>query len=296
MAATSAILHWITGDGPNVIRLRAAMLDAHRRLADYEARSDAKESVATAAGCCLKNAQGEIDKRDYFIAWDCLHQFDDEMLGVMGDDELAAYWCILRAEAKAKLKGSWREEAADCLAKKAVEGKPVPREVVRGIQQLMTVMAQNKQHKIDVYEHTTLPAVTILLMSAVVVTAAASYLMYTSDPTPARLEWLRSVVLAVASGGLGGILSLTFSTGRMDLGAKIPEMRLGNLMTYMRPFLGAAVAVPVMVLVKDEYVSVKSLKGDVAIFAFCLIAGFSERWFLGLMDRLQGEKTEAKKP
>jgi len=37
-------------------------------------------------------------------------------------------------------------------------------------------------------------------------------------------------------------------------------------------------------------VKIEGFLKPLSTFAFCFLAGFSERWFLGLMERLESEK------
>ena len=46
----------------------------------------------------------------------------------------------------------------------------------------------------------------------------------------------------------------------------------------------------VLVLVQWGYVKLAGFEGNPAIFAFCFLGGFSERWFLGVMERFEAEK------
>ena len=67
-------------------------------------------------------------------------------------------------------------------------------------------------------------------------------------------------------------------------------MRLSKLVTGTRPLLGATVAIPVLVFIQAGYVKFAGFEETQAILAFCFLAGFSERWFLGLMERFESGK------
>lgn len=111
--------------------------------------------------------------------------------------------------------------------------------------------------------------------------------MNATTPQEKLLPWAQDLTLGMLAGGLGGILSMTFSLGRVDLSKKIPDMRLSALVTFMRPLLGAAVAIPVVVLVSAKYIEVKGFTHPLSILAFCFLAGFSERWFLRLIEKFE---------
>jgi hypothetical protein len=83
---------------------------------------------------------------------------------------------------------------------------------------------------------------------------------------------------------------MAYTLGRIDVKAKIPEIRLSRLIAATRALLGATVAIPVVVFIRAEFVTAAGFEGPMAVLAFCFIAGFSERWFLGLMERFESEK------
>jgi cation transporter-like permease len=278
---------------PHNARLRAALLDAARRLAALEAKlGDKARSNRIVQACrrCLESATEEAVRGAPYGAWDCVHQVNDEMLAAMSADELAAQWCSLRAEAEEKLKGSWRAKAAECLVKQAPDGKPPPLEIVRELQGHLATAAQNQQHKLALFEDRTLPSLSVFLGVFVGGVLAFSAIVLNREAMPSFLPWAETLVLGILSGALGGILSTAFSFGQADLTKKIPEVRLGMLVTSMRAVLGAAVAIPVAVFVESEYVKIEGLVKPFSVLALCFLAGFSERWFLGLMERFEAGK------
>jgi hypothetical protein len=225
------------------------------------------------------------------VAWDCLHHLDDELLAAMTGEERAARWCTLRAEAEEKLKGSWRGKAAECLTMLAGKDNPVPLHILRELQAHVAMTAQNQQHKLELFEKCSLPWLTTLLSTTVALTLGLSCLVYTTERVnKEQLDWALAAVLGIPAGALGGLLSMAFSLGRVDLRAKIPDVRLSRLVTLTRPLLGATVAIPVLVFVKAGYVKFAGFEGSLAIFGLCFLGGFSERWFLGIMEGLEAKK------
>lgn len=284
-------IDWLGKAGdPQDIRLRAALLNALRRLTTLEQeRGPAATGDPNVEACrtCLRRANEEAARKARFVAWDCLHQFDDEMLVAMDEDERAARCYTLRAEAKEKLKG-WRAYAAKCLTDQVEVGKPVPLQIVRELQAHLTTTAQNHQFKIELFERGSLPSLTVMLLLAVFGALAFSYVvLFMIDRPNGLLPWAHALVLGIPAGALGGILSMSFSLGQADLKAKIPDMRLSRLVTATRPLLAATVAIPVLVFVQAGYVKFAGFEGTLAILGFCFLAGFSERWFLGLMERFE---------
>ena len=278
---------------PQDLRLLAALLDAHRRVA-------AASLDTRGAKVCrnlLKRADFQASSRDRYVAWNCLHQIDDELLAAMKDEgEVKARWCMVRAEAEDKLKGSWRGDAAERLAKLASESNPVPlRILVRELQTNVATAAQNQHYKIELFEKRSLPLLTALLALAVFIALGFSWFVYntkslSNEQVAAVVPWAQAIVLGIPAGALGGILSMAFSLGRADLKMKIPELRLSSLVTLTRPLLGATVAIPILGFVQAGYIKFAGFEGTLAILAFCFVGGFSERWFLGVMERFGAEK------
>jgi hypothetical protein len=161
--------------------------------------------------------------------------------------------------------------------------------VLREVQMHLRVAAQNKQHKLELFERTVPWLLTILAAVVVVTLTVPGFILISNWPDP-FLEWAKALVLGILAGALGGILSMAFSLGRADISAKIPDMRLSWRVTAMRPLLGATVAIPVLVFVKIGYVKLADFDGLPAVLVFCFLAGFSERWFLGVMEGLDSGK------
>jgi len=287
---------------PQDDRLWAAMLDAQRRLdtLTLTQKRIADDPIVKACRECLQCAVNEAAVSRY-VAWDCLHRFDAEFLSSMSHAELKSRWCVLRAEAKEKLKG-WRNEAADCLVKAAkepgptdhdrkhcAEETPVPLHLVADLQRQLVIVSQNQQHKLELFEQS-LPLVTISLTAAVAIAFAFSLAVFGTERFSFLLPWAQAVALGIPAGVLGGIVSMSFSLGRVDLKAKIPETRLSRQVTRIRPLLGGTVAIPILVFVHAGYVKVSGFEDGLAIFAFCFLGGFSERWFLSVMERFEGAK------
>jgi len=269
---------------PGLVRLWAALLEAEGRLSALKAKRGAGDAVVKACEIHYENAKQQIS---VFVAWDCLHLFDDAYLEAMDPAERSVHWLSLAAEAGAKLKG-WRAQAAGVLIK-GVDAKAAPSLVIlRELEKQVATEAQNMQHKIEIFEKRTLPSL-IVFLGLVDLGFALFYHRTMNDPAASKvlLDWAHILMLGMLAGGLGGILSMTFSLGQVDLSKKIPDMRLSALVTSIRPLLGATVGIPVAVLVSQGYFQIKGLDPQDAVLAFCFVAGFSERWFLGQMEKLQ---------
>jgi hypothetical protein len=287
-------IEW-TGDvhKPQQVRLRAALLDAQRRLASAKAKlgnSATATAVLLASAKCVQKAEEEARRSAFYSAWDCMHQFDSEMLAAMDAEELDAHWISLMAEGQEKLTG-WRSKTAIELIKQFGEKKPVPLAIVRVLQSHLATTAQNRQFKMHLFDQS-IPILTGFLLIVVLgVLGTAIYVKYYGGLLYSQ-DWASALTLGIAAGALGGLLSMAFSLGRVNMSAKTPDIQLSGLVTSMRPILGAAVAIPVLIFVESKYIRIGGFEPPLSTFAFCFLAGFSERWFLGLMERFESESSK----
>lgn len=301
-------------------RFRAAWLAARTRFDQLP--QDQRESAAGQACERLLVAAQSAARRRYGVlpahmslAWDCLQQFDRELVTLMDDNQRIALWHSLKPEARKKLDG-WRKDAAEVLiaaigenaglavapvgASRAthidafVDGgshRPTAPSAAL-LQELMKhlhTQAQNTYHKIDLLRRL-LPWLLALLGITVVGVVYLSYRgMLGSLGGDIEGKDVFVVLFVGALGGiLGGILSMSLTIGRGDIAQRIPELRLSRLLLVIRPLLGAVAAFPVALLAASGVVQVPSLAPTQAVFMFSVLAGFSERWFLGLIERLGG--------
>lgn len=275
---------------PQQARLRANLLDAQRRISALPDGTDAR--LLQRCRDCLQRATASV-AHDSYVAWDCLHQIEDELLATLSEDERRTRFLSMRAEASEKLASTWREQAADTLAKLVPAGQAPSLNVLRELHAHLAAASQNKHHKLDQFERRSLPWLAALLSLALLgaVSYSAWVLRY-APPGDSRLDWAHLLRLAVCAGALGGILSMAFSMGSLNLRAPIPDVHLSGLVALTRPLLGAAVAVPILVLVNGQSISLSNanLDGWKLVAACCFLGGFSERWFLDLMKRVEGEK------
>ena len=274
-------------------RLEEALLQAEAAHNELKLRAEKSGSdpklgvIATIAKQHLDHAKVQR-RRSKFIAWGALGQFDNAMLAALDLDDRKARWCSFINEAEKKLKGTWRADAVNCLKEfQKNEEKSVSPSVslLQELHRHIVTRAQNDQFKLRFAQRYGIPVVSGALFLVVVFALNMGLGGYWPKNLPPEVKWAKPLLIAVLSGILGGILSMALH-GRTNLQSTIPELRMSFLVTLTRPLLGGAAAIPVMVLVQSEYVSVKGLEGNMAILVFCMLAGLSERWFIDLMDRL----------
>lgn len=286
-------------DDPHQQRLYAALFTAQCRLLALQGKADssaeAKLSFEVAKHCYSEAYKKAQEKNGTYNAWGCLHEFDDVLIDTMEGDELEAYWCMLCTESEEKL-SRWRATDRARMVKLIENGKGFSKANVRMLHDYLATVAQDSYYKIAVFEKQTLPKV-LELLELVILIALVSVLTVISiwEISSECYSWAMALLLAIGAGGLGGVLSMSISVAQEDLATRIPRARIAGPRMTIRPFLGAVVAIPILVLTKTDLVTVKGLQGNFAIFAFCFLGGISERWFLDLLGRFESATVSANK-
>lgn len=275
---------------PQATRLEAALIDAARAIRAVEERpGDKSPEVQAMLARCRElhaRARAAATRKSHFVAYDCLQQIERELVVAMSDDERTALMGAYLAEARAKL-NEWRRAAADALAASARGGAPSVA-VLQALMKNVHASQQNRQHKIELVQRQA-PLLVGLLIGAV--------LFFSAWALAGGFEWLINedtevtlamvLVTGVLLGFFGGLLSVAFSAVRADLAASILELRWNRAITVARPFIGAAVAVPIVLFLQSGLVNLGSVTPALAL-ALCFIGGFSERWFLAQVERIAG--------
>lgn len=274
---------------PQQARLLATLIDAQRRISALPPDTDPR--LVQRCQQSLQQAQASA-KQDNYVAWDCLHQLEEELLATLSEDERKTRFVSMRAEAGDKLAGSWREKAVSTLVKQVSDGQAPPLHILRELYAHLAAAAQYKHHQFDQFERRTLPRLTALLLLALFGVLAYGACVFFFRLPSEHMHWAKMLILGICAGAIGGILSMAFSLGSLDLHSPLPDVQLSGLVAVTRPLLGALVAVPILVLVNGQFVSlsIANLDSWKVAAACCFLGGFSERWFLDLMKRVEGEK------
>jgi hypothetical protein len=311
-------------------RLEAAVVDAEKRLDRLgENGTDASRikicrELIEEAEQAAEARRGWLARPREYLAWDCLAQFDRHMVYLLGASERAALWESLRAEADEKLGGHrkravqglsqkvpaaldlealWasvraeRSEKLDTPCEEAVhrlitraKDSPPPAELVCEVMRLLQTTSQNMYHKIDQLQSQITYATIFLVVLVVMLLSGAAIRIY--------LDWSsgveRTLLLGTLMGLTGGVLSLAFTVTRSDASAKIPAMRTSFEVACIRPFIGAAIALPVILIFESGVINIPATDKFWVVAVACFLAGFSERWFLGLVEKVQNKAGDGK--
>jgi len=246
--------------------------------------SQAKEALAA----------GYVD-----TAWAYVNELDRQMLTALEKEELQARLISAREEAREKL-GKWRSSAADRLlrgdagldeSEARIQERAKPREATLKI--LTEMMFHLHSSSENLYRNIRQLRIQIAIASFSVTVLVLAVLVLNQygffDVLDAGLR--ESLPLGVLSGLLGGVLSVAYTVARTSPKQKIPEVKASFSVTVVRPVIGAAVALPVLGLIESGLISFSGQGRLWIMLSFCFLAGFSERWFLGIMESLETRKT-----
>lgn len=118
---------------------------------------------------------------------------------------------------------------------------------------------------------------------------------------PAPFDRFGLMIGVVLFGVLGAALSVARGLLVTDISAKIPAQQIGAFMIWMRPAIGAAAALIAFVLLNAKVFKIFDWdhESPTIIFTVAIVAGFSERFIVGAIERIaddvEGEKKKASK-
>ena len=277
-------------------RLEAALIDAQGRFdralatpGDPSRIEACKQRLDSAWQAAQHRSFGVASPRDY-LAWDCLAQFDREMVHLLSREEMNALWISLKAEAQQKLTDHRKQAVASLVSNvEGASGKPeasdLRPEIVAEVLKQIHITSQNQYYKIDQLRRQIAYAGLFLfvLIFGLLLVSGFGWSVQFSDTLDGAL------VLGTLVGLSGGVLSLAFTVVRTDVTSKIPAVRMSFEVAMMRPLIGAALALPVILVIESGFLQVNGIGKNWLIAVACFLAGFSERWFLGLMESVEGK-------
>jgi hypothetical protein len=307
----SDILRLGTAIGLMEIRLRHYVELCRRPLGAGEDRPEIDEASGVSCGrlsaadlgkCerLLGEAKSALTIGAVDSAWMVLNELEREMVMALSDAELKARLTSAQAEAGEKL-GKWRGSAVKKLPQElglaGEPGREAPAQApaqpfssraatLAALRETMFHLhnsSQNLYHNIGRIRR----QVTIASLSVAVMVVAVWVLNANGFFDALGGSIRERIPLAVLSGLLGGVLSVAHNVSKVDPKLKIPEVRASFLVTLTRPIVGAAVALPILVLIESGLINIPGDQRIWAVPAFCFLGGFSERWFFGIVEKLE---------
>jgi hypothetical protein len=212
---------------------------------------------------------------------------------ISGDEEARKNLSIvMREEVTNKLHG-WRGMAALKLLEGGEQNVPPELDALRRAQAQLDENSGNVFRRLDIYG-----SVLTFVLVGLSVTLAGFCLAVDNHWLPelqgTPLGTVRSTIGIMLLGALGSFLSvaLTRVTNRKQ---KLPEMIQGRLVDILRPVVGAASAVAI-VLVIDSGLQGAVQSEDSKIYVWALVAGFSERLLRRTLNTLADSVKDAPSP
>lgn len=270
--------------------LEAALLDSARVLQALKERlagdtGDLNDMLGRCDALLARATEAARAQRAY-VAWDCLQQVERERVLALSEDERRAEMALALAESRTLLSG-WRQDAAEALAASA-RGHAPPVAVLQGLLRNIHAARQERRHRIALVRQQ-LPVLATMLIAAVAFFGLWALL--------GGFDWLARddvevtvgmiLVSGVLMGFFGGLVSFAFNWLRADLSARSPDLRTQRWLSFARPMIGAAVAVPIVLFVEAGLINLGQLS-PALVLALCFVGGFSERWFVARIDRIAG--------
>jgi hypothetical protein len=259
-------------------------------------------------GRLLKQAKEAFAMGDVDSAYIWANELEREMLVTLSDEELQAKLLSAKEEASEKLT-KWRastvpkllsasEAAGERRGEVTAQRKETPlspsrqsRLVTLGtLKEIMLHLHSNSQNLYRNMRQLRFQ-LTIASLSVTVMVLAMLVLNEMGFFEALGRQMQERLPMAILSGLLGGVLSVAYTVARVDPKQKIPEVKASFLVTVVRPIIGAAVALPVLALIESGLLSLPDSQRLWVVLTFCFLAGFSERWFLGIMEKLEKQKT-----
>jgi hypothetical protein len=253
------------------VRLRVEITQLERRLSE-PGRYDDPDAVRQEIAAMLNDAKESTDGEE---AWTLVHEACRREIARLRPIHLAARITDLACELDAKVTG-WRLKAA----KAHLDSKPpLEPELVSAALALLHDKFDNDYRKIAMLR-TRLRVLSVVLVVALVILGGVVWRL--------RPDEAGDYVVITSLGLVGGALSALQRITHADDG-RIPQQIAGyfNLLTH--PLAGAAAAVGTAVLLR---VGIVKLSGDAdqVVYGAAFLAGFSERWFVGLVETVGVKK------
>jgi len=286
---------------PERDRLAGEISDALIEL-DRQIQRDAPvvltEPWARAAYRLLLQADGYLAAWNLQQGWVALHSAQRAVLTNPNDrDSIVQAAIVLRREAEAERITGWRLKAVkdlicepiDELEPKRVIGVPPlrkdlePKRVIDALR-LRDDQFDTRYFKILLRRYH-LRWVFLLLLLGIAFCLLLSFFEILPDPfTDAK-----RVAAVILFGALGAVVSVSLGLLSADASATIPAQQVGSSVVWMRPAIGATLAlVALIILYANE--KFKIIGWDTThigvILAFAFAAGFSERFVVGAIERI----------
>jgi hypothetical protein len=272
--------------------IKDAWIDLDREIHSH-GQLDLLEPWARSAYTLLLRAEDQLSRWEIEGGWAAALSAQRAILSNPKNPERIKRVAItLRREAD-KITG-WRAKAIDDLMAEP-KGAPAPadaRESVIDAVALRDDFSQNTWFKI-LLRRRHLSNLFVILWSAIVLFWVLSWLHILPD----FLGDVSQVSVVILFGVLGAAVSVAQSLVAKDVSERIPTQQVGALVIWTRPGIGAAAALAVFAMLhaNEHFAFLGPYTTKPAVIAvFSFLAGYSERFIIGALDRLSQSATREK--
>ncbi|MBI4307046.1 MAG: NUDIX hydrolase [Chloroflexi bacterium] len=295
LRATSPRLPWIRrilGSGAMEYERLSATLAAYKD--EFEVR-DARSAVTAGwdwAGhgrVLLRNASQALAEYRLDEAWRYLNAAKRLEVFGMSAEELAIEHVRVRSETGKKLR-SWRLEAAELVLNPSSDSRssagqnaPPTASSIYAAREILDEHYANVYFKLRLLGQRLAVLPAFMLLALLALFLSVYYGATGSEPGTVLGDWKR-LVSVMALGSAGAVLSAIITAVR---GAgRIPELFSQKWFELIRPLVGAASAVVVLVVLEAGVTSFLSVQGAVG-YPLAVLAGFSERLVTKAMESME---------
>lgn len=241
----------------------------------------------------LEDATNRLRRRDGNGGWDALNAARRVAFGKFEHDDAARanLSIVMRAEVDNKLVG-WRKDAALRLL-------PVDPPMAPNVDALRRAQAQLDENSANVFRRIDIfGSVLTFVLVGLVVVLAGLLLAVQQDWLPelegTALETVTGMAAVMLLGALGSFLSVAL-TQITNEPQKLPAVIQGRLVDLLRPLIGAASAVAVVVIMSSGLEAAVESDGS-KIYVWAIVAGFSERLLRRTLNALADSVEESPSP
>ena len=215
----------------------------------------------------------------FYLAWDLVQQAERLLSPWQPEPKQRQRFACLQVEALDKL-GGWRRQAAEAVAQAGFST-----EGLLTLLELVHQDSQNRQHKLALLQAQCAAVLGLLAVALGLILAEAAQGgygwiwnegLFGSEDLP-RVLWSCLLV-----GLFGSLVSMCFRLADTPQDHKIPQLRSSFVVLTLRAVVGASAAVPLVFLVHSGLVQLGPAK---VLVGASFLAGFSERWFVAMLDK-----------
>ncbi len=243
-------------------------------------RTDGADPWQAAGRAVLDHAERCLQDAQVDSAWAALKTAERMLLHTFDAEQLGAEADAARVEGEAKLTGWRRDAVTQLLGQRDDDGVITPVAVADVVKARETIdeHADNVFRKLRFLRRAVLRTSILLalVLGLLGVVMALGWIPDGALPDNSPLSSWRLLLVVMVLGALGALLSSAIELRDADRKISVPDLRINDTLMWMRPVVGAAGAVIVIVVLQSGLDGAVTVT-DVGILPVAVAAGFTER-------------------